>query len=106
MYWGDFMGKQEEDLNNINVLVEEIMNNADKITISVAIISLPFLLSFFWKNYTGTAIGLTILGSAITIKLYDLKIRSKAIWCMWIAIIVINCVLLGIEYILPKISFN
>ncbi|MBI4983170.1 hypothetical protein HZC32_00810, partial [Candidatus Woesearchaeota archaeon] len=55
-----------EDLNSVDGFIRTIMNNADKITLGVGLISLPFLASFFLGNYTGTSIGLVILGSAIT----------------------------------------
>ena len=79
----------------------------DKIVIGIIIIALPFIFAFFWKNYTATAIGLTLIGLAVTLKIMiDSKKQSKALWYMWIAIIIINAILLGIEYIIPKISFN
>jgi len=96
----------KEDLNSIDDYLKIIMNNANKLSIGVGLISLPFLLSFFWDNFTGTAIGLTILGGAMTIKLFDLKVKSKAIWYMWIAIIIVIAFLLGMGYIIPKITFS
>lgn len=84
-----------------------MVKTLDWIVIGIIVISLPFLFAFFFQNYTATAIGLTLIGGAITLKvMIDMRRYSKALWYMWIAIIIINAVLLGIQYILPKISFN
>ena len=79
---------------------------SDWIVIGLVILSLPFIAAVFFQNFTATSIGLVILGGGITIKMFDMKIRSKAIAYMWIAIILIISVLLGIQYIIPKISFS
>ncbi len=82
------------------------MKTTDKIVIGIISISLPFLFALFFSNYTATSIGIVILGAGITIKFFDTGSRSKAIWYMWIAIILIVCVLLGIQYVIPNIKFR
>ena len=92
---------------SIQKAIEKMVKNSDKIVIGIILIALPFLFAFFWNNFTASAIGVTMIGVAATLKIMiDGKRQSKAIWYMWIALIIIDTFLLGIEYILPKLTFN
>lgn len=77
-----------------------------KIVIIILLIATPFLAAFFWRNYTAAAIGVVFVGIAGNILMYDLEAKSRSMIYMWVAIIFIVAVLLGIEYILPSISFK
>jgi hypothetical protein len=82
------------------------MKSLHWIVIILFLIASPFLAAFFWENYTAAAIGVVFVGIAGNIIMYDLGAKSRSMVYMWIAIILIIAVLLGIEYILPKISFK
>jgi hypothetical protein len=69
-------------------------------------IALPFLYSFFLGNFTAAAIGIVLIGAAINIVMFDQDVESRSILYMWIAIIIITAVLLGLQSLLPKISFQ
>lgn len=87
-------------------LVGDITKFTDQIVGVLLIISILFIFSFFMGNYTGTAIGLVMFGSALSLKMFDMEVKSRAMIYMWVAIIVMISVLLGTEYLLPKISIN
>lgn len=102
---------KEKELNSkedtsLEELWKDIMKNTDKIVIGILLVGFVFLSSFFFNNYTGASIGLVLIGGAITLKMLDMKIRSKAIWYMWIAILVVVLFLLGLGSVIPKINFG
>ncbi len=84
-----------------------MVSTLDKIVIGIAVVGFAFLISFFANNYTGAAIGLVMIGAAITLKvMVDNGRPSKALWYMWIAILVIVLFLLGLGSVIPKIKFG
>jgi len=86
-------------------MINNIMKQLYTMVLVVMLISFPFLFSFFVGNYTATAIGIVILGGAITIIMYDQNAKSRSMVYMWIAIIILIAALLGISQILPKVTW-
>jgi len=84
----------------------EIMKQLYCIVFTIIAISLPFLFSFFVGNYTATAIGMILIGTAANIVMLDMKAKSRSMVYMWIAIIIIIAVLLGVQSILPRIALT
>ena len=98
---------KDEPINDLGEIYSIMAKFSDWITLILVITGLIFLATLFLHNYTAAAIGLLLIGGAITLKvMLDSKRQSKALWYMWIAICVIIAVLLGIQYIIPKISFG
>lgn len=99
---------KKEDLNSdLKRIYNRMVKSLDWIVIIIIILSIPFLLTIFFKNYVATAIGLIILGFGVTIKLFDLKkVPTKVYVIIWSTIIIIISVLLGIQYLIPKINFS
>ncbi len=101
------LNKRKSDEVEVRHIWSQMVKVLDKIVIGIIVVGFAFLISFFFNNYTGAAIGLVLIGSGITLKcVVDMKKQSKALWYMWIGILVIVLFLLGLEYVIPKISFG
>ena len=102
------MSKNEKDLYiDLKKIYKRMVKALDWIVIIIIFLSMPFLIAIFFNNYTATAIGIVILGLGVTIKLFDLKrVHTKVYIIIWTTIIIIISVLLGIQYLIPKINFG
>lgn len=100
--------KKEEYLKEISLIKKRMVKFTDWAVGILGVIGLLFIFTIFLNNYTATAIGLFLIGCAITLKLFTLKKRPspKTILYIWIVIIILIAVLLGIQYVIPKISFG
>ncbi len=96
----------EDIYGELEELYGEIMKQVYWIVLGIIALSTPFLYSFFVGNYTATAIGVVLIGIACQILMFDMKAKSKSMVWMWVAIIIVVSVLLGVEYLIPKISFS
>lgn len=88
-------------------LYKKMVKTSDYFVGILIIIGIIFSFALFFNNYTAVAIGLVFIGIGATIKIMiNMKQHSKAIWYMWIAIIILVLFLLGLGEYIPKIKLG
>jgi len=82
------------------------MKQIFQIAVILMAIGLAFLIGIFAGNLMAAAIGFVLIGMGVTILVADKGYKSRAVIYMWIAIIIIDAVLLGLQYLVKDLHVN